>query len=314
MVKRALLKSLGDVDIRLVRIFVAVTECGGFAASELELNIGRSTISKHIADLEVRMGLKLCNRGPSGFSLTAEGEQVLALSHRLLSSIDSFQSEVDNIQENLAGTLRLGLFDQSTTNPHAHIHSAISAYDKSAPKVSLEIAIEPPNVIEARVIDGTMEVGIVPVHRQSSSLNYHVLYDEHMTLYCGDGHVLFDADADMESPQFDLSEYKYAGFGFNSPNMKAGQSLGLHRAARVQEEEALSLLIQSGCYLGFLADHVAETFLSKGKVKAIAPQRTRYISTFAAITSRQPEPDRKTKEFVNCLKAAHGKSMYGKSM
>ena len=87
--------------------------------------------------------------------------------------------------------------------------------------------------------------------------------------------------------------------------MKAGQSLGLSRTARVQEEEALSLLIQSGCYLGFLADHVAETFLRKGTVRPIASADTSYSSTFAAITRKKPGPDRKTLEFLDCLRAFH---------
>ena len=304
MVKRAQLKSLGDVDIRLVRVFVAVTESGGLAAAEPELNIGRSTISKHIADLEMRMGLKLCNRGPAGFALTSEGERVLASARILLASLDNFQSSVDNIHTNLAGTLRLGLFDQSTTNPNAHIHEAIHQFDKIAPNVSLEISIEPPNNIEGRVIDGTMDIGIVPIHRQSTSLSYETLYEEWMTLYCGAGHTLFD-HPDRNQPNLELSTHKYAGFGFNSPNMKAGQSLGMRRAARVQDEEALSLLIQSGSYLGFLADHVAETFLSKGKVRTVAAARTRYVSTFAAATRKQPEPDRKTLTFLNCLRNAH---------
>ncbi|WP_298291949.1 LysR family transcriptional regulator [uncultured Litoreibacter sp.] len=306
MVKRAQLKSLGDVDIRLVRVFVAVTESGGLAAAEPELNIGRSTISKHVADLEMRMGLKLCNRGPAGFSLTIEGDRVLRSARKMLSSIDDFQSSVDNIHTNLAGTLRLGLFDQSTTNPNAHIHDAIHHFDKLAPDVSLEISVEPPNGIEGRVIDGSMDIGIVPIHRQSASLNYDTLYEEWMTLYCGAGHPLFDLPP-TQHPTLDLSEHKYAGFGFNSPNMKAGQTLGMRRAARVQDEEALSLLIQSGSYLGFLADHVAETFLSKGKVRPVAPERSKYVSTFAAITRKQPEPDRKTHTFLTCLKDAHPK-------
>ena len=83
MAKRALLSTLGDVDIRLLRIFVVVAECSGIAASELELNIGKSTISKHISDLEHRIGLRICNRGPSGFSLTTEGEKVLKLTRGL---------------------------------------------------------------------------------------------------------------------------------------------------------------------------------------------------------------------------------------
>ncbi|WP_299356757.1 LysR family transcriptional regulator [uncultured Shimia sp.] len=301
MATSVLIRSLSDIDIRLVRIFFTVTECGGFAASELELNIGRSTISKHISDLELRIGLKLCNRGPSGFSLTAEGEQVLVSERKLLSSIDGFQSEIDNIHATLTGTLRIGVFDQSSTNPTARIHKAIQRFDDIAPDVALEIALDPPSALESRVTDGSLDIAIVPVHRQSTMLTYTPLYSEHMTLYCGEGHPLFDStDA---AP--DLSGFKYAGYAFNSPNMKAGRKLGIARAAQVQEEEALSLLIQSGKYLGFLADHVAETFIRKGSVRPVAPEQTSYSTVFAAITRKKPEPDRKTQEFLSCLKQCH---------
>ncbi|WP_299677370.1 LysR family transcriptional regulator [uncultured Roseobacter sp.] len=305
MAKRALLRSLSDVDIRLIRVFITVTECGGFAASELELNIGRSTISKHISDLELRIGLKLCNRGPSGFSLTLEGQQVLDAAHELLAAIDGFKAHIDNIHIHLTGTLRLGLFDQSTTNPHAHVHEAIRSFDTTAPDVAFEIALAPPSVLEARVTDGTLDIAIVPIHRQSSALQYTPLYEEHMTLYCGEGHPLFEVDTTMRAEDLNLAQYKYAGYGFNSPNMMAGQNLGIRRAARVQEEEALSLLIQSGRYLGYLADHVAETFLRKGAVRAVAPEDTGYTTRFAAIVRKKPASDRKTEEFLRCLVEAH---------
>lgn len=305
MAKRALIRTLSDVDIRLVRIFIIVTECRGFAASEFELNIGRSTISKHIADLETRIGLKLCNRGPSGFSLTPEGEQVLIAARKLLSSIDGFQSEIDDIHTTLTGTLRIGLFDQSSTNPNANIHKAIRQFDKIAPEVDLEVALDPPSALEARVTDGSLHAAIVPIHRHSTLLNYIPLYSEKMTLYCGEGHSLFDTARDLPLAELNLADHKYAGYAFNSPNMMAGQNLGITRAARVQEEEALSLLIQSGRYIGFLADHVAETFIRKGIVRPIAPDETSYTSTFAAITRKKPEADRKTLEFISCLTAFH---------
>lgn len=305
MAKRALIRTLSDVDIRLVRIFIIVTECRGFAASEFELNIGRSTISKHIADLETRIGLKLCNRGPSGFSLTPEGEQVLIAARKLLSSIDGFQSEIDDIHTTLTGTLRIGLFDQSSTNPNANIHKAIRQFDKIAPEVDLEVALDPPSALEARVTDGSLHAAIVPIHRHSTLLNYIPLYSEKMTLYCGEGHSLFDTARDLPLAELNLADHKYAGYAFNSPNMMAGQNLGITRAARVQEEEALSLLIQSGRYIGFLADHVAETFIRKGIVRPIAPDETSYTSTFAAITRKKPEADRKTLEFLSCLTAFH---------
>lgn len=305
MAKRALIQNLSDVDIRLIKIFLTVTECGGFAASELELNIGRSTISKHISDLEMRVGIKLCNRGPSGFSLTPEGELVLQAAKKLLVSIDAYQAEIDDIHAHLTGTFRLGLFDQSSTNPAARVHDALRAFDEAAPDVELEILLATPSSLETRVIDGSLDLAIVPMHRKSTLLRYAPLYSEHMTLYCGRGHPLFETDG-RPLGEVDLTQYKYAGYAFNSPNLSAGQKLGIRRSARVQEEEALSLLIQSGRYLGYLADHVAEAFVRQGCVRAVDAAQTGYTSSFMAITRKKPDPDRKTISFLACLKAAHG--------
>lgn len=304
MAKRALIQNLSDVDIRLVRIFITVTECGGFAASELELNIGRSTISKHISDLELRIGLTLCNRGPSGFSLTPEGELVLEASRDLLASIDRYQTRINDIHAHLKGTLKLGLFDQSSTNPNARIHEAIRAFDKEAPEVLFEISLAPPSALESRVTDGTLDLAIVPIHRKSALLRYEPLYNERMALFCGQGHPLFDLDP-QQADQVDLTQYKYAGYAFNSPNIKASQSLGIRRAAHVQEEEALSLLVQSGRYLGFLAEHVADVFVQQGTIRPVVPEKTGYESAFAAIVRRKPAPDRIALAFLDCLKDAH---------
>ncbi|WP_243747190.1 LysR family transcriptional regulator [Yersinia pestis] len=61
------------MDLRLLRVFKAVVDCGGMSAAELELNISLSTISKHIKDLEQRLGLTLCQRGREGFAVTERG-------------------------------------------------------------------------------------------------------------------------------------------------------------------------------------------------------------------------------------------------
>ena len=49
MIKKALLGQISDTEIRLLRIFKTVVECGGLTAAELEVDIGRSTISRHAA-------------------------------------------------------------------------------------------------------------------------------------------------------------------------------------------------------------------------------------------------------------------------
>ena len=83
-----------DVDLRLLRVFVAIVECGGLSAAESRLNIGRSTISAHLSDLEVRLGIKLCKRGRSGFEITDAGAITYQASIELLQQCEAFANTV----------------------------------------------------------------------------------------------------------------------------------------------------------------------------------------------------------------------------
>lgn len=74
---------IDTADIRLFRIFVVVARAGGLTAAQPELNLSLSSVSEKIAALEQRFGLRLCNRGRSGFALTAEGEVILQEMQRL---------------------------------------------------------------------------------------------------------------------------------------------------------------------------------------------------------------------------------------
>ena len=132
---RSALGAVSDMDVRLLRVFKTVVDCGGMAAAELELNIGTSTVSRHIKDLETRLGLTLCRRGRAGFALTPEGEQVYLETLRLLSSVDAFRSRVDEIHQRMGGELHIAVFDKTASNSEAHIGQAIASFRAQAPAV-----------------------------------------------------------------------------------------------------------------------------------------------------------------------------------
>ena len=67
-----------DTDLKLLRIFETIVRCGGFAAAQPILNIGASSISEYMSQLETRLGLRLCERGRAGFRLTEEGAELHA--------------------------------------------------------------------------------------------------------------------------------------------------------------------------------------------------------------------------------------------
>lgn len=304
MVRKALIGEIADVDLRLLRIFQAVVDAGGFSAAELELNIGRSTVSRHVADLEERLGFVLCTRGRAGFALTEEGRQVHEAARRLLGSVESFRNDLRGLQADLAGSLQLALFDKTATNPRSHIADAVRDFRGRAPAVGIEISVDTITAIEAGVLDGRYQLGITPDHRRSDALRYLPLFDEHMELYCGRGHPLFEIAPGALTLE-DLRGYDYVGLAFHSPNMEATHRFGLQRRASVTDQEGVATLVLSGCFVGFLPDHYAEGFVARGQMRKVPLPDVSYPVQFVAVSRRSPAPPRAAQAFLESLERAH---------
>jgi DNA-binding transcriptional LysR family regulator len=301
---RAVLPQLSDMDLRLLRVFKSVVECGGMAAAELELNIGTSTVSRHVKDLETRLAMVLCRRGRAGFALTPDGQQVYEQTLRLLAAVHDFRSSINDIHHRLGGELDVAVFDKTATNPQAHLAEAVARFRKTAPGVALNLHVAGINVIERGVIDGSFQVGVIPSHRSSQSLAYADLFGETMLLYCGQGHPLFDAPH-TGLTWARLRAHAFAGLGYHSPNMEASHRARLPRKATGFDQESIATLILSGEFLGFLPDHYAGAFEQGGLMRAIAPKRFHYACRFVSLVRKSPVPTRTARLFADCLVAAH---------
>ena len=304
MAKKALLGNLTDSDLRLLRVFRAVAACGGFAAAELELNINRSTISRHIKDLETRLGVTLCRRGRAGFGLTLEGTKVLAGTVKVMAAMEDFQHEVDDLHQRLTGSLAIAVFDKTASNPRCHINRAIAIFDEQAPEVHPELHVQPINAIETGVIEGRFQLGIIPTHRSSSSLDYYPLFDEQMYLYCAPGHPLHNPGREALTPEI-VRDHRYVGIGHHSPNMEITRELELHRHATAHDQEAVAHLVLSGKYLGFLPEHYAESFVTRGLMRPVLPSVLQYVCEFSAIVRHSPTPSRVVQTLLDSLVSVH---------
>jgi DNA-binding transcriptional LysR family regulator len=302
---RAVLGQLSDMDIRLLRVFKSVVECGGMAAAELELNIGTSTVSRHVKDLETRLGLTLCRRGRSGFALTPEGQQIYTETLRLLAGADAFRASVDAIHGRMGGDIHLAVFDNTANNPQARIGAAIARFVARAPEVHLHLHVATIQAIERGVIDGQFQVGVIPGHRNADILAYDDLFGETMHLYCGAQHALF-AQTALQLGWDDLRRYPFAGLGYHSLNMELSQRVRLPRKATGYDQESIATLVLSGQYLGFLPAHYAAGFVQNGQMRAVQPALFHYACQFLGITRRSPEPSRATRVLQDCLRLAHG--------
>ncbi|ETI61369.1 LysR family transcriptional regulator [Marinomonas profundimaris] len=276
---------VSDADLRILRIFKTVVECGGFSAAEVELNISRAAISIAISDLETRLGFRLCQRGRSGFSLTNEGSQVYDYTLQLLSSIEDFRTHINALHQHLKGEFNIGITDNLVTLPHTRITRALAGLKDKGPQVTINIRMTPPNDVERGVLDGGLQIGIVPDLKILSGLEYHHLYQEESKLYCSDTHPLFSLDdkkiTKAKLKEFDAVLPAYA----QTPDIKT-QHQPLTASATATDREGIAFLILTGRYIGFLPDHVAEHWIRDRRMRAILPNECRYITQFSAITRK----------------------------
>lgn len=269
------------LDFRLLRIFVTIVEAGGFAAAQGELNLSLSTISSHVAALEGRLGVKLCQRGRSGFRLTPEGRAVYDEVKRLLTSLEHFDARMRGLRENLTGTLALGLTDNTITEPASPLDRVLARFTDDAPGVALNVVSRPPNELLRDLIGGQLSVAIASFPRLTLGLQYDDLYKETQRFYCGLGHPLFE----MEERRIDIDEvrkHNIVGRGYWGARDLKIFAIASPRAI-VNDMESEAKLILSGRYLGYLPDHYALPYVERGRMRAIRSDIFAYKAPFQVV-------------------------------
>jgi|KBSSwiStaDraftv2_1062776.scaffolds.fasta_scaffold116960_2 DNA-binding transcriptional LysR family regulator len=301
--RKVKLGRVSDVDIRLLRIFKAVVECGGLAAAEVQLGIGRSTISTHLADLETRLGTRLCDRGRSGFSLTSDGTRVFKALLDLMHSLDDFQHEMAALHGAVSGDLSVGLVDNLVWDPEFNLSGAFGRFSQRADEVNLIVQVLSPDELERRLLEGTIHVGVMPIMHKVAGLEYDHLFEETSYLYCGRGHPLFDRpDAQIDDVALAQCSYVRKAYTVDSSFQEKNDRLAHHVSAF--HVEAIAILILSGAHIGFLPEHYARNWADKGELRAIRPSEWRADFEFGAVTRRNRSASGAEAEFVKCLLAS----------
>ena len=287
--KIPLTAQIGDSEIRLLRIFVTVVDCGGFSPAEVELNVSRSAISISMGNLEKRLGLRLCSRGRSGFSLTPEGREVYQAALQILASLDEFRTHINTLHTHLKGDLRIGITDNLVSLQHMRITDAVRALKSKGPDVHIQIRMVPPADVERGVLDGSLHVGVVPEVRPLPGLEYHGLYDEESRLYCSSAHPIASlAPEDLSISE--LSKWDAVVPAYEQTREIKTVNRFLKNAATSSDREGIAFLILSDKYIGFLPTHFAWQWERDGRILPIAlPEHTVYTTRYSAIV-RQPRP------------------------
>ena len=292
--------NLREVDIKRLRIFMAIVESGGFVQAQNELGISASTISVRMAELERSLGLRLCNRGRSGFSVTPEGEEVYRSCQSLLLAHDRFISSIGAVKGEISGELRLGIIDNAIFDPNLPISQALSDFYDLATEIEISLYTMSPSELERAVLDQRLHLGIGVFYHRLPGLRYVPICQERLILYCGRRHALYAADNDQLTTD-DLVHAGYIERTYGPTTSRLNRPIQFESAAYSSSLEATALLIQTGKYIGFLPSYYARQWCDQGLLKPLLEDDVYVESEVSAIVHQQQQAEIFTRGLLDSL-------------
>jgi len=127
--------------------FSALASAGSLSAAARELGVTTPAVSKHLAQMEARLGTSLVNRTTRRMSLTPEGEIYLEHARRILGEIDSMEEVLGVGKATPKGLLRV---NATLGFGRSHVAPLISRFVRKYPEVEvqLQLSVNPPALTE----------------------------------------------------------------------------------------------------------------------------------------------------------------------
>lgn len=121
-----------------MQAFAAVVDAGSFVRAADALQVSKTAVSRLVADLEARLGVRLLHRTTRRLSLTTEGEVFHARCKELLAGVDEAEAEVTAGADEAVGLLRLNV---PVSFGLLHLAPLWPAFLQQHPKVTLDVTL-----------------------------------------------------------------------------------------------------------------------------------------------------------------------------
>jgi DNA-binding transcriptional LysR family regulator len=123
--------------------FSVLAGAGSLSAAARELGVTTPAVSKHLAQMEARLGVSLVNRTTRRMGMTPEGELYLEHARRILGEIDGMQELLGVSKGTPKGLLRV---NATLGFGRSHVAPLISRFVRKHPQmeVQLQLSVNPP--------------------------------------------------------------------------------------------------------------------------------------------------------------------------
>jgi LysR family transcriptional regulator, transcriptional activator for bauABCD operon len=289
---------LNERDLRSLRVFCAAAQASGFAAAERVLSMSKASISRHINEVEARLGVKLCERGPGGFQLTESGKVALRVALQALESLERIKPEVDAVRGVLSGPLLLGTSEHVMTHEDCHIPEALAELHRVAPLVRPSLAVMTFGDLGVALAERRVQIAIRGAYKKMRTFRHYPLFTEtHRVFYRPSTAGEIRAHDDTRALPLAYRPHPFVEDALATQGFKQG--------LEVSGLEGVAMMVATGRYVGLLPEHYAAR-LSPRYEFSVLPESPVYSMPFCAIVEEARPLTRSAEAFLGLLLEVHG--------
>ena len=280
-----------DFDLRQLEIFCKVVELGSFSKAADAVYLAQASVSERIANLEKMVGVKLLDRLGRQVVPTKAGELLYKHAVLLLDMKRTARLEMEGFLGIKQGEIHMG----GSTIPGEYIlPKVIGKFNEKHPAISVDLTVADTREIETRVLEGTLELGVIGSEGSHKNLIYQELWKDELVLAVPAKHRWANKKmvslADLLDEPFIVRELgsgtlKSMEASLRDPESKAAGSLQV--VARFGSSTAVKEGIKAGLGVSILSSRAIDTELKTGVLKALRVKGLPMHRSFYLIRDRR---------------------------
>lgn len=220
------------MNLRQLQTLIIIADAGGFARAAGRLHLSQPAASRQIQALEAELGVRLFDRIGRHVQLTAEGEDIVRRTRRLLQEADSLRDRVDELKSGLIGTLRVGASPQ---NIETVLAPFVSKFRRGHPGIEVHFVEDGGARVNSRLKYGDVHLVLTTV--TNDMFSSRLLYPGYILAVVSSSHPL------SRRPSIEVSDFADTSLLMLQ---RSFASRGWFDAACHNAEVSPSILLESG--------------------------------------------------------------------
>ncbi|WP_042300088.1 LysR family transcriptional regulator [Paraburkholderia kururiensis] len=249
--------------------YVSVVEAGSFSAAAKRLKLGQPAVSKSIAQLEERLGVRLLLRSTRGLTPTDAGQRFYEHARRAIEEVELAEQVARDASTGLSGVLRVSA---AVTFARLHILPALKTFMNRHPDLQIDIVLDDRTIdLLERGVDVALRMGSLD---DSTMTARRIARSRRLVV----GTPGYFAKAGVPGSPADLSRhqavvYSLRGGGESWAFSQNGKEVAVVVSGRVSVSaaEGIRTMVLGGMGLAIASEWMFLPELADGSVQAVLP-------------------------------------------